>query len=252
MIYKNNILILDVETAGDPAQPAVYDIGWRTLDKNLNVTSEHSYLIAEIWGFNPLMRSAYYANKIKLYERMIELGTITVKPIREVIDLLVADIRKYRIKVISAYNVAFDSKALQFTINLIAKDKLKLWERTVKGREWLCIWHLATTTFMQSADFRTTAYYQHWLSDKGNFKTSAEIAYRYLTGKFDFIEDHTGLEDVKIETEILKYCLKNYKGVVSYGLKFMSWQNVQDKVYTELWLSGFGRRFMKDKSTFTF
>ena len=35
----------------------------------------------------------------------------------------------------------------------------------------------------------------NWLTGANNFKTSAEIGYRYITGKFDFEESHTGLED---------------------------------------------------------
>jgi hypothetical protein len=46
------------------------------------------------------------------------------------------------------------------------------------------------------------------ISPAGNLKTSAEVAYRYITKNADFSEEHTGLEDVRIETEILRKVLK--------------------------------------------
>lgn len=51
----------------------------------------------------------------------------------------------------------------------------------------------------------------NWLTDANNFKTSAEIGYRFITGNVDFIEEHTGLEDVLIEIEIMAYALRQNK-----------------------------------------
>ena len=39
-------------------------------------------------------------------------------------------------------------------------------------------------------------------------KLTAEIIYRYITNDSDFIEQHTGLEDVLIEKEIFTYLYK--------------------------------------------
>ena len=39
----------------------------------------------------------------------------------------------------------------------------------------------------------------------------AEVLYRYISGDNEFIESHTGLEDVEIETEILAYCYRQHK-----------------------------------------
>ena len=42
-------------------------------------------------------------------------------------------------------------------------------------------------------------------------QVKAEVIYRYITGDNDFIESHTGLEDVLIEKEILAYCFSKHK-----------------------------------------
>ena len=41
----------------------------------------------------------------------------------------------------------------------------------------------------------------------------AEVLYRYISGNNEFIESHTGLEDVLIEKEIFAYCVKQKKAM---------------------------------------
>ena len=43
--------------------------------------------------------------------------------------------------------------------------------------------------------------------------SSAEILYRYNTRDNDFVESHTGLEDVDIERQILAYCFRKHKAM---------------------------------------
>ena len=42
-------------------------------------------------------------------------------------------------------------------------------------------------------------------------QVKAETVYRFITKDTDFIESHTGLEDVLIETEIIRYCFSRHK-----------------------------------------
>jgi hypothetical protein len=46
-------------------------------------------------------------------------------------------------------------------------------------------------------------------SDSGNYSTTAENVYRYISGYNDFVEEHTALADSEIETEILLTALEN-------------------------------------------
>jgi hypothetical protein len=61
--------------------------------------------------------------------------------------------------------------------------------------------------------FKDDENYRPWCEERGYItannqpRMTAEVVYRYITGDEDFTESHTGLEDVKIETEIFKYCL---------------------------------------------
>jgi hypothetical protein len=47
----------------------------------------------------------------------------------------------------------------------------------------------------------------------GKPRFTAEICYRFITKDNTFVESHTGLEDVEIETEILRYCHRQHKAM---------------------------------------
>ena len=49
------------------------------------------------------------------------------------------------------------------------------------------------------------------LTKNGKVRLTAEIIYRFISKDNDFVESHTGLEDVTIETEILAYCKRQHK-----------------------------------------
>ena len=66
-----------------------------------------------------------------------------------------------------------------------------------------------------------------FVSDAGNIQTSAEVAYRFLTNDPDFVESHTGLEDVEIETAILMNCLKTGDENMKFQPYSACWRNVQ-------------------------
>ena len=66
------------------------------------------------------------------------------------------------------------------------------------------------------------------ISDCGNIKTSAECAYQYITNNLDFTESHTGLEDVKIEIEIMRECFRQKKKM-DKKINPSCWRLVQNK-----------------------
>lgn len=233
MIHKNNITILDTETTGDFSSPLIYDIGWVVLDKELNISIVKEYLVEEVFTTNFLMNTAFYASKRPKYNERVAQGEIELLPFRDIINELMSDMKKHGAKVLSAYNIAFDNRAIRQTMKVVASDMLTKWDKFNAKLSKLCIWDLATDTLMQNEDFKEVAYEQGWISAKGNFQTNAEVAYRYLTKDYNFIEEHTALADVYIEYEILHYCLTTFKGRANYGLKHGSWQKVNRKVEKE-------------------
>ena len=58
----------------------------------------------------------------------------------------------------------------------------------------------------------TKEYYEYckannFITEKGNLKKSAEVVYGYITNNPNYIEEHTALEDSKIEATILQVLL---------------------------------------------
>ena len=117
--------------------------------------------------------------------------------------------KAYKTNMVGAYNMGFDQRALNNTIRYCTKSKLR-WFFPF-GTEYFCIWHMACQVIMNSVKYIKFATQNGLESEKGNLQTSAEACYRFLTNSIDFIESHTGLEDVEIEVQIMAECYKKHK-----------------------------------------
>ena len=109
MSRKKYYMILDVETANNTDDALVYDIGYTIVDRKGNVYEEKSYIIYDIYRLErELMQSAYYANKIPLYEEKLKNGTAVMKNFQTVMWEIRNKIKKYKILKVGAYNASFD------------------------------------------------------------------------------------------------------------------------------------------------
>ena len=66
---------------------------------------------------------------------------------------------------------------------------------------------MARKILKDNDEFGTFCYENDYLTKKGCRRYTAEIIYRWLVGDVDFVESHTGLEDVKIERMIFEYLM---------------------------------------------
>ena len=153
------------------------------------------------------MQSAYYACKLPKYDEMIAEGKAIVMPWNEIKAEFNQMLEQYDVKVLSAYNLGFDKRALTYT-NKCMGNTGKFLGRPV---ELWDIWGIATQTIMQHKTFHKIALSENWYTEKGNVLSNAEVAYRYITNELDFEESHTALHDTEIETQILARCLRQNK-----------------------------------------
>lgn len=226
-----NILVLDTETTLGFGSPLIYDFGYKIIDREGTTIKQVSVLIDEVFSTKELMNSAYYAEKVPMYQKMYDKGEIGKTTFVKAFRQFVKDVKHYKVGVIGAYNVAFDMKALNNTIRMLDSESFEkqTLEKLVsqKNKKVLCIWNLACETLLDTDDYREYADKHNFKSDKGNYKTSAEVAFAYLKNMPDFVEKHTALADVEIEIEILLTILNHYKGNITYGLHYGSWKKVQ-------------------------
>ena len=227
---KEMFLVIDTETCNTVEQPLPYDIGFAICDRMGNIAEERSYVVAETFlDMKDTMKSAYFAEKIPQYWEDIKNGSREIKSIykirKEVKDLM----NKYNVKKVGAYNMGFDKRALNNVMRYTTKSFCR-WFFPF-GTEFFCIWHLATQTLLQQKTFFKMAEKNGWFSEKGNLLTNAEVTYNYIKEMSDFKESHTGLEDVRIEIEIMAHCFRQHKKM-NTNINTSCWRLVQ-KAYKE-------------------
>ena len=207
---KTYYLTLDTETANSMDQPIMYDIGGAIHDKKGNVEETFSFIIYDVFfGDLGLFNTAYYAEKRPLYLDRIDSGDAKVVNIytarRYVRDLC----EKYNVKAIIAHNATFDYKSTTQTIRYLTKSATRyflpygvpLWDTLKMAQDTIC----------KQKSYIKWCQENGYCMKNGRPRATAEILYRYISGREFFEEEHTGLADVLIEKEIFARCMAQHK-----------------------------------------
>ena len=207
---KKFYLVLDVETANSLEDALVYDIGYAVIDNKGHIYTTASYVVRDIFiKEKDLMQTAYYAEKIPMYWDEIKKHNFIVSDFYTVRRDLCDTIKQYNIKTVCAYNAHFDYTALNTTERWVTKSKYRYF--LPYGIEVNCIWHMACQVICTQKKYIRWCIENNYVSPSGNIKTSAEIVHRFLSQDTDFIEAHTGLQDVLIEADIFARCIAKHK-----------------------------------------
>lgn len=224
---KEYFLVVDVETCNSLEEPLPYDIGYCICDREGNIFLERSFIVAEIFcDLSDAMNSAYYAEKIPMYWEQIKNKERKIKTYTTIRQTILEDMKKYKIKKVGAYNASFDRKAL----NNLSRYVTKSFNRYFfpYGTDFFCIWNMACQVLMARKTYIDFAIKNGLISEKGNLFTNAECCYKYIKKNLDFEEAHTGLEDVRIETEIMAECFRRHKKMEK-KINPYCWRLVQTK-----------------------
>lgn len=209
---KDLFLVLDTETSNDLDNPLVYDLGFAICDRYGKVYYQKSYVIEDTFLYDvPLMKTAYYAEKLPQYYNDISNGTMKIINIQRAKKIIQSLIKDYNIKAVCAYNASFDLRALNTTLRYYTKSQQRWF--LPYGINVYCIWHMACQTLYKQAHFFKFVEQNDLFSNSGNIQTSAEIGYKYLTKNNQFAEKHRGLDDVKIELFIMAQCFRQKKKI---------------------------------------
>ena len=216
---KKYMTVLDTETTNGFIENGklnlnfslVYDLGYQITDKMGNVYIKRNFAIKEIILDKKLMSSAYYAEKLPQYWEEIKNGERELVSFFTARKIFFEDCKKYNVDTVAAHNAGFDLRALNNTARLLSGSRCRyffkrdtvLWD-TLKMSNDIFSNLKGYKNFCESNNYMT----KH---KKPRCRMTAEILYRYLSGDNDFIEAHTGLKDVEIESQILVYCLRSHK-----------------------------------------
>lgn len=207
---KTYYLTIDTETANSLDDPMMYDIGGAIHDRKGNVEETFSFIIYDVFcADRALFDTAYYAEKRPMYEKQIAAGQ------RKIVSIYtarshVADLcKKYNVKAIIAHNARFDYRSTNYTLRYVTKSKsrfflpygIPMWDTLKMAQDTIC----KQKTYIRFCERNG------YLKQNGTVRATAEILYRYISNNNDFVEDHTGLEDVLIEKEIFAKCMAQHK-----------------------------------------
>lgn len=227
MARKKYYMVLDTETANSVEEPLPYDIGWAICDRKGNIYEKRSYVCTEVFlDMADVMVSAYYAEKIPNYWDDIKAGKRILTGMWNIRREMIKDMKKYKVSAVCAYNMGFDKRALNNLIRYVSKSWMRWWFPF--GTEYNCIWNMACNAILNRTTYIKFAVKNGLISDANNIFTSAECAYRYITDSIDFVESHTGLEDVEIEVEIMAECFRQHKALKK-EINSACWRVVQKK-----------------------
>ncbi len=207
---KSYYIVFDTETANGLNDPIMYDLGFAVIDKKGNVYETHSFVIREVfYGMKDLMQSAYYAEKIPRYKKQIRNGERKVVSLFEARKVFSEVVKKYNVKVAIAHNARFDYRSTSTTQRYLTKSKYRFF--LPYGIELWDTMKMANDTICKQKTYRKWCYRNGYVTKNNQVRKTAEVLYRYISGNYDFVESHTGLEDVLIEKEIFVHCLRQHK-----------------------------------------
>ena len=215
------VLILDTETANtlttnkgnlDTSCTLVYDCGWSVVDTKGRVYLERSFVNKDIFYGEPdLMQSAYYAQKIPRYLADLAIGKRTLATTYEIRQQMLCDMTTYHITEVVAHNARFDVNSLNSTLRWDTKSKFRYW--FPYGTEYWDTMKMARDVIHKMPTYKKFCEKHNLLTATGKLSTTAENLYKFITKNPNFVESHTGLEDVRIEREIMFYCYHQHKAM---------------------------------------
>ena len=193
-----------------PENMWVYDLGYAVVDKRGNVYETFSFVNADIFlNEKELMKSAYYAKKIPMYWEDIKAGKRILTSFYNIRKQLLASIEEYEVTEIFAHNMRFDYGTLNVTQRWLTKSKYRYF--FPYGMEICDTLKMARDILGNMPTYRRFCEENGLMTKNNQPQYKAETIYKFITKDLDFVESHTGLEDVLIEKEILAYCYKQHK-----------------------------------------
>ena len=198
-------IMLDTETTNSLDDPICYDVGFAVVDKEGAIYETHSFVVAEVFLNEELMASAYFIEKVPQYWEDIKNGTRKLAKFNTIRKVLAETMKKYNTNIVIAHNARFDYRSTAKTQRYLTKSKYRYF--LPYGTEIWDTLKMAREVLKNDVDYDNFCYDNNYVTKRGCKRFTAEILYRFFTGDNDFVESHTGLEDVTIEKVIFVECM---------------------------------------------
>ena len=198
-------IMLDTETTNSLDDPICYDVGFAVVDREGAIYETYSFVVAEVFLNEELMESAYFIEKVPQYWEDIKKGTRKLAKFNTIRKVLAETMKKYNTNIVIAHNARFDYRSTAKTQRYLTKSKYRHF--LPYGTEVWDTLKMAREVLKNDVDYDNFCYNNNYITKRGCKRFTAEILYRFFTGDNDFVESHTGLEDVTIEKVIFAECM---------------------------------------------
>ena len=199
-------LMFDTETTNDLECPICYDFGFSVIDDDGKVYERGSYVVADVFLDKELMASAYFADKIPAYWDDIKSGKRLLRRWQTIKSIVRDVMAQHQITCVVAHNTRFDYLSTATTQRYLTCSKWRYF--FPYGTQFLDTLKMARATFSKDEQYIAFCEEHQFLNKYNKPQLTAEVLYRYLTNNIEFVESHTGLEDVEIEMQIFLECKK--------------------------------------------
>ena len=208
-----NIVVFDTETT-NLEKPFCYNIGYVVYDtENKVVLAKHDFVVEQVWHNPMLFTTAYYSDKREIYVDRMRAKKCVMDKFGYITQTMIREFKAFNVELAFAYNSPFDKKVFEYNCD---------WFKCNNPFDNIEIKDIMTFTHTYlafSKDYQAFCDKYERYTESGNYSTSAETVYQYISGNTDFAEEHTALADSEIELEILNYCVDNYSATYNGNYK---------------------------------
>ena len=195
------IAVIDTETTSID-KPFCYNIGYVIYDTETAETlCKEDFVAEQIWHNKELFTTAYYADKREGYISRMKGKTCRMEKLGYITQHIYRLFKEFEVCAVFAYNSPFDSRVFDFNCE---------WFKIINPLDNIPVFDIRGYVHQYIAftpQFQQFCEDNEYFTEKGNYSTTAETIYRFLTGNNDFIEEHTALADSEIELQILLECI---------------------------------------------
>ena len=239
-----NIMVFDTETVS-VNKPFCYNIGYVIYNTDTDeMLVKKDFVVEQIWHNIPLFSTAYYEDKRPIYVSRMKARKTKMNKFGYICKEMIKDLNAFSVEYAYAYNSSFDEKVFEYNCDYFKCnnpfDTVPILD--IRGNVHNSI------AFTQN--FKNFCEEHNRFTEKGNYSTTAETIYQYITGIFDFEEEHTALADSIIELSILMFTINVHDLV--YGKEYKTYTSIPrttEKVLTVTDTDGIKHEFVYNKKT---